>query len=60
MCKSILCAPVRSRETGDVVAVVEFLNKKGGGAFRADDERLAKMLAHHVAIFLERIENDDD
>ena len=60
VCREVLCAPVRDRGTGEVVAVVEFLNKKGGGGFKADDERLAKMLAHHVAIFLERIDDDDD
>jgi adenylate cyclase len=64
-CKSILCAPVFNRETKECVAVVEFLNKKaeGGGAeekgFSENDEKLATMLAHHVAIFLQRIEDDD-
>ena len=55
-----MCAPVRDRGTGEVVAVVEFLNKRGGGGFSEDDEKLAEMLAHHVAIFMERIESNED
>ena len=58
ICRNILCAPVRNAETGKVVAVVEFINKKEGAKaplFDESDEKLAKMLAHHVGIFLERI-----
>uniref|UniRef100_A0A7S1Z4I3 GAF domain-containing protein n=1 Tax=Trieres chinensis TaxID=1514140 RepID=A0A7S1Z4I3_TRICV len=55
---SILCAPVTNKQ-GDIVAVVEFQNKIGDGVergiFTQSDERLAKMLAHHVGIFIDRI-----
>uniref|UniRef100_A0A7R9W1B4 GAF domain-containing protein n=1 Tax=Pseudictyota dubia TaxID=2749911 RepID=A0A7R9W1B4_9STRA len=55
---SVLCAPVFDKD-GQVSAVVEFCNKKGQmsdrGLFTDSDERLAKMLAHHVGIFIEKI-----
>ncbi|GMH54984.1 hypothetical protein TrLO_g10010 [Triparma laevis f. longispina] len=72
-CRSILCAPVFDRETKECVAVVEFLNKKVEGeggegkkaevalddkGFTQNDEKLATMLAHHVAIFMQRIDDD--
>jgi len=77
--KDILCAPVII--DGEVVAVVEFLNKveskknkedvkpKGSGGlvtrrttkvncqFSENDEKLATMLAHHVALFMKKIED---
>ena len=64
-CQSILCAPVIDRKSGEVLAVVEFLNKKSRKGepereFDANDEKLAKMLAHHISIFMEKIEEDDD
>jgi len=59
-CQSILCAPVIDRKTGSVVAVVEFLNKKSEKGqperhFDANDEKLAKMLGHHIGVFMEKI-----
>ncbi|GMI33975.1 hypothetical protein TeGR_g8024 [Tetraparma gracilis] len=64
-CQSILCAPVIDRKTGEVLAVVEFLNKKSGKgeaerAFDGNDEKLARMLAHHIGVFMEKIGEDDD
>ena len=62
--KSILCAPIRNDE-GKVVAVAEFLNKRKGEKgeerfFDKNDEKLAEMLAHHVSIFIKRLEKEDD
>jgi len=62
-CQSILCAPVKNKE-GEVVAVVEFLNKKSKKgeperSFDENDEKLAKMLAHHTALFMEKVEEDE-
>ena len=55
---STMCAPVTNNQ-GAVVAVVEFRNKKNDFEkkciFTESDEQLAKMLAHHVGIFMDRI-----
>ncbi|GMI45918.1 hypothetical protein TrCOL_g713 [Triparma columacea] len=64
-CRSILCAPVFDKGTGEVIAVVEFLNKKSKKGekemgFTENDEKLAKMLAYHVGIFTQRINDEED
>lgn len=57
--KSLLCAPVRD-STGDVLAVIEFRNKRSDtekrSGFDKADEQSAKMLAHHIGIFMDHIE----
>ena len=63
-CRSILCAPVFDKGTGEVIAVVEFLNKKSRKGekkgFTENDVKLAKMLAYHVGIFTQRINDEED
>lgn len=56
---SVLCVPVTSPETGDVLAIAQFINKRAANSESADpegfseeDEKLARMLANHVAIFI--------
>ena len=63
--RSILCVPIfEAAHEGDapgprrVVGAVQFINKRGG-AFGDYDERAAKMLATHVAIFLDDVLDDD-
>mmetsp|Transcript_258 Transcript_258/g.404 ORF Transcript_258/g.404 Transcript_258/m.404 type:complete len:424 (-) Transcript_258:452-1723(-) len=65
---SILCAPVISSTTGNVVAVLEFRNKyarhydngnshnvKIDTSFTKEDEQTAKLFARHIAIFMDRL-----
>ena len=47
----MLCVPVEG-EAGEVVGVVQFVNKRATTEFNSNDIKLAKMMAHHVAIFL--------
>jgi signal transduction protein with GAF and PtsI domain len=54
--RSILAVPVKD-EAGEVVAVIEMMNKRGGEAFSADDERIVTMLAHHVRVFVQCMED---
>ena len=66
---SILCVPIfeathEGQDTKDraVVGAVQFINKRAKGsaaAFGEWDERAAKMLATHVAIFLDDVLDDD-
>eukprot|EP00238_Polyblepharides_amylifera_P014943 CAMPEP_0196580004 /NCGR_PEP_ID=MMETSP1081-20130531/26247_1 /TAXON_ID=36882 /ORGANISM="Pyramimonas amylifera, Strain CCMP720" /LENGTH=323 /DNA_ID=CAMNT_0041899753 /DNA_START=270 /DNA_END=1241 /DNA_ORIENTATION=- len=51
--KCLLCAPVLSTE-GEILGVVQFLNKKGG-SFCESDEKLILMLCQHVGIFMAKI-----
>ncbi len=50
---SILCLPMISID-GDLVGVIQVLNKKGGGAFDKRDESLLEALGAHAAVALER------
>lgn len=59
---SVLCVPVADPESGDVLAVAQFINKRvadGDDAdpdgFSEEDEKLGRMLANHVAIFVNTI-----
>ena len=52
--RSVMCVPVLS-DAGDVVAVVQMINAERG-VFDANDEKLGRMLAKHVAIFMAEIE----
>jgi signal transduction histidine kinase len=49
--QSILCAPMRNNQ-GDIVGVLQVLNKKGG-PFTADDEELLLALASQAAMAIE-------
>jgi serine phosphatase RsbU (regulator of sigma subunit) len=50
---SILCLPMISID-GNLVGVIQVLNKKGGGAFDKRDESLLEALGAHAAVALER------
>ena len=52
--RSVMCVPVLD-DAGDVVAVVQMINAERG-VFDANDEKLGRMLAKHVAIFMAEIE----
>lgn len=49
--RTLLCLPIRNKD-GDIVGVLELLNKKGG-SFSAADERSIGHLLDHVALALE-------
>ena len=49
--KSILCVPIRN-QSGEVLGVIEAINKKGG-LFTDSDRELLKALSSYVAIFIE-------
>lgn len=51
--RSILCLPMISLN-GDLVGVIQVLNKKGGGAFDKRDESLLEALGAHASVALER------
>jgi sigma-B regulation protein RsbU (phosphoserine phosphatase) len=51
--RSILCMPMISMN-GNLVGVIQVLNKKGGGAFAKRDESLLEALGAHAAVALER------
>jgi serine phosphatase RsbU (regulator of sigma subunit) len=51
--RSILCLPMISIN-GDLVGVIQVLNKKGGGAFDKRDESLLEALGAHASVALER------
>jgi sigma-B regulation protein RsbU (phosphoserine phosphatase) len=51
--RSVLCLPISNKE-GELVGVIQCLNKKGGGPFDAHDERLLATLGAHAAVALER------
>ena len=53
--ESVLCTPIKSDE-GDVVAVLEFHSKKAAAnGFSPEDEKAAKVMARHIAIFMHRL-----
>ena len=54
---NMLCIPILNDAKDKVLGVVQFVNKRGMTGkdyadFNANDAKLAKMMAHHVAIFL--------
>ncbi|MGB3494574.1 MAG: GAF domain-containing protein [Elainellaceae cyanobacterium] len=51
--RNILCLPIVSGDRGQVIAVVQLLNKKGGLSFSADDEHLFRQFAGSIGIILE-------
>ena len=50
--RNLVCVPIRN-EAGDIVGVLELLNKKGK-SFTAADERALSHLSVHVAVALEK------
>lgn len=50
--KSLLCLPIR-HHTGEIVGVIQLLNKKSGPAFTAEDEDFISKLSGHMAMALE-------
>jgi sigma-B regulation protein RsbU (phosphoserine phosphatase) len=50
--RSLLCIPVR-HHTGNIVGVIQLLNKKGGPNFTAEDEDFLAKLSGHMAMALE-------
>lgn len=54
---SKLCTPIMSQE-GEVVAVLEFKAKKDTvSGFTEEDKKAAKVMARHIAIFMNRLSN---
>ena len=53
--RNILCAPLKTFK-GDVIGVVQSLNKSSGG-FTTDDQRLVEEIATHVAATLQCYQN---
>jgi len=51
--KSLLCAPIKNRSGDCIVAVIQMLNKKGGGSFSDHDEDLIRNCSFKVAEALE-------
>ncbi|MGB7290629.1 MAG: GAF domain-containing SpoIIE family protein phosphatase [Thermodesulfobacteriota bacterium] len=51
--RSILCLPMISID-GNLVGVIQVLNKKGGGVFDKRDESLLEALGAHASVALER------
>lgn len=60
---SVLVCPILSRRTGEVLGMVEVINKKprkgGGPVFTEVDEKLALMMCAHVANIIHTICEDD-
>lgn len=50
--KSILVSPVVDTE-GELLGVVQCVNKSEGGQFTQEDERVLNTLALHISIFIE-------
>ena len=51
--RSILCMPVLSKKTGNIVAVVQLLNKLNGMTFNQEDEQNFKEFAASLGVILE-------
>lgn len=51
--KTILCRPIRSLSTGDVIGAIQLLNKKSGGAFNQADRAVLKEIGGYLAISIE-------
>mmetsp|Transcript_36330 Transcript_36330/g.43944 ORF Transcript_36330/g.43944 Transcript_36330/m.43944 type:complete len:321 (-) Transcript_36330:120-1082(-) len=57
---SILTHPVTHSKSGEVLAVVQMVNKQKGSKivpFTKEDEKLIKMLCTHVAVFIETVDD---
>ena len=53
--KQVMCAPVVDEE-GALLGIIQAINKDGGAAaFSEDDERLVRMLAKHIEIFIAKM-----
>ncbi|MGH7805066.1 MAG: GAF domain-containing protein, partial [Candidatus Binatia bacterium] len=50
--KSILCAPIVDSQ-GSLFAVVQLLNKRGGGAFTPGDEQRLREFGNSIGVVLE-------
>jgi sigma-B regulation protein RsbU (phosphoserine phosphatase) len=50
--RSLLCLPIRHR-SGEIVGVIELLNRAGGKQFTADDVDFLEKLSAHIAMALE-------
>ncbi len=57
--KAVLCMPINNR-SGGRIAVIQVINKQGGGVFNADDENLLKSLASQMAISIENAQLIDE
>jgi phosphoserine phosphatase RsbU/P len=51
--RAVLCAPLFSHK-GRLIGVIQVLNKRGGGAFSAEDETLLAAFASHAGVALDR------
>ena len=49
--RSLLCMPLRNR-VGDVLGVIQLLNKKGG-VFTEEDETFLRTFGNHASVFIE-------
>ena len=52
--KAVLCHPIVDEE-GKLYGCIQAVNKTGGGRFTTDDEKLMKMLSHHITVFIQAI-----
>lgn len=52
ICHSVLCVPIMTPNTSEVIAVIEFIRMKCDTQFTETDVQLAQMLLHHTKIFL--------
>ena len=57
--KTVLCMPINNR-SGGRIAVIQVINKQGGGLFNDDDENLLKSLASQMAISIENAQLIDE
>lgn len=53
----MLACPVIDETSGEVVAVLQILNKKDSAGFSKEDEKLLMMLAFHVSVFLHQLKS---
>ena len=57
-CHSVLCVPIMSPYTSEVIAVIEFIRMKSEAQFTEIDVQLAQMLLRHTKIFLTKFMDD--
>ena len=57
--RQMLCVPVKSKEDGEVIAVIQFINKTNGKGFDDHDIKLTKLLSSHVGLFIATVEGDN-
>lgn len=50
--RSLLCIPIRHKN-GEIVGVIQLLNKQAGSAFTLDDQEFLEKLSGHMAMALE-------